>query len=193
MITTTLNRIKRAGFLAPLDQERLLKGLGKAEADDEPLPFAQIVEINGLEDALRCCNVEPQYEREWRLFVVWCCRRVEHWMTDQRSRDALAVAERYAHGKTTKEELAKARRAAEAAAADAADAAREAVASVDAAHAARAACAAAEGPARVAYAGVYVAALAARAEGGTRWAMDAALSAQTAAFLRIVTETEARA
>ncbi len=55
-------------------------------------------------------------ERTMRLFAVWCARQVQHLMTDQRSLDALDVAERYAHGKATKEELDAARAAAWAAA-----------------------------------------------------------------------------
>lgn len=103
-ITTTLNRIRehnpcREGW------ENLLKGLGKTQADDEPLPFARIVEINGLDDALWCCRAEPQYAREWRLFAVWCARQVQHLMTDERSIAALDVAERHANGQATDEEL----------------------------------------------------------------------------------------
>jgi hypothetical protein len=91
-ITTTLNRI-RAHRPCKHGWEKLLAGLGKTTADDEPLPYARIVEINGLEDALWACRVEPQHAKEWRLFAVWCARQVEHLMTDQRSRDALNVAE----------------------------------------------------------------------------------------------------
>ena len=56
-----------------------------------------------------------------RLFAVWCARQVEHLMTDNKSKQALDVAERFAHGKATSGELACANVAA--AAADAADAA----------------------------------------------------------------------
>ena len=129
-ITTTLNRI-RARHPCEDGWRKLLAGLGKTEADDEPLPYARIVEINGLEDALWACRVEPQHTREWRLFAVWCARQVEHLMTDQRSKDALSVAERHANGEASDKELAAARAAASAAAWDAAkdaawDAARDA-------------------------------------------------------------------
>lgn len=48
MITTTLNRIRAHG---PCQDgwSKLLKGLGKTAADDDPLPFARIAEINGLD------------------------------------------------------------------------------------------------------------------------------------------------
>lgn len=103
-ITTTLNRI-RAHSPCQDGWRKLLAGLGKIAADDEPLPYARILEINGLDDALWCCRAEPQYAREWRLFAVWCARRVQHLMTDTRSVSALDVAERYANGMATDQEL----------------------------------------------------------------------------------------
>lgn len=104
MIATTLNRI-RAHAPCDLGWENLLSGLGKTAADDEPLPFARIVEINDLDDALWCCRAEPQHAREWRLFAVWCARLVQRPLTDPRSIAAINVAERYANGHATKEEL----------------------------------------------------------------------------------------
>lgn len=62
-------------------------------------------------------------EKTLRLFAVGCARRVQHLMTDQRSLDALDVAERYANGNATKNELNAARYAARYAAWDAARAA----------------------------------------------------------------------
>ena len=124
MLTTTLNRIRahspcRAGW------ENLLRGLGKSQADDEPLPYADILRINGLDDALWCCRAEPPYSKEWRLYAVWCARRVQHLMTDARSVAALDVAERYAHGQATDDELGAAWAAARAAAEAAAEVAAE--------------------------------------------------------------------
>ena len=122
MISTTLNRIRvhspfREGW------EKLLAGLGKTKADDEALPFSRIVEINGLDDALWCCRVEPDHAREWGLFAVWCARQVQHLMTDPRSITAIGVAERFANGEATEGELVAAGDAAYAAARDAAEAA----------------------------------------------------------------------
>ena len=123
---TTLNKI-RACHPCESGWTKLLKHLGKTSADDEPLPFSVIVESNGLDDALWCCRAAPEYDREWRLFAVWCARRGQHLMTDSRSVEALDVAERFANGLATTQELAAARDAAGAAARDAAwDAAREA-------------------------------------------------------------------
>jgi hypothetical protein len=59
-------------------------------------------------------------DRELRLFAVFCARQVEHLLTDQRSRDAIAVAEKFANGEATSDELAAARHAAAGAAAGAA-------------------------------------------------------------------------
>ena len=46
-------------------------------------------------------------------FACACCRRVEHLLRDDRSRRALDVAERYAAGQATEEELSIARQAAD--------------------------------------------------------------------------------
>ena len=45
-------------------------------------------------------------DKDLRLFAVWSARQVQHLMKDQRSIDALDVAERFAHGNATREELA---------------------------------------------------------------------------------------
>jgi hypothetical protein len=175
MITTTLNRIRAHG---PCEDgwRKLLAGLGKSKADDEPLPFARIVEINGIEDAVWCCRAEPQHKREWRLFAVWCARQVQHLMADPRSIAALDVAERYANGLATDQELAAAR-----------DAAR------DAAWAAEWAAARDEAWAAEWAKALDAARAAARAGDAARdaeWAAarDAEWAKQTAEFLRIVSE-----
>ena len=178
MIVTTLNRIRAHGPCAD-GWAKLLKHLGKTQADDEPLPFATILESNGLDDALWCCRAEPQYTKEWRLYVVWCVRQVQHLMSDQRSIDALDVAERYANGHATDAELETAGGGAGAAAWAAAWAAAGAAAGA-AARAAWAAARAAAGDAARAAAGD--AGDAAEAAGDAR-------DAQSREFLRVVTET----
>ena len=104
MITTTLNRIREHG---PCEEnwKKLLAGLGKIKADDEPLPYAEILRICGFDDALWATRVEPQYAKEWRLLVVAFARRVQDKMTDERSLRVLDVAEAFAHGKATRKEL----------------------------------------------------------------------------------------
>jgi len=121
-ICTTLQHVHDYGCLSEEGWERLLAHLGKACADDEPLPYAVILESIGLEDALACCRAEPGYAKEWMLFAVRCARRFQHRMTDPRSIHAIDVAERYANGGASDEELADARDAALSAAGVAADA-----------------------------------------------------------------------
>ena len=126
MITTTLNRIRQH---SPCHEgwTKLLKHLGKTQADDEPLPYSVIARSNDIDDALWCCRAEPDQWKTWRLFAVWCGRQVEHLMEDERSKNALNVAERHANGEATDDELAAAKDAAKAAAwAAAKDAARAA-------------------------------------------------------------------
>jgi len=122
---TTLNKI-RACSPCESGWTKLLKHLGKTSADDEPLPFSVILESNGLDDALWCCRAAPEYDREWRLFAVWCARQVQHLMIDKRSIEALDVAERFANGSATTQELAAARAAGDAAGAAAGAAAGDA-------------------------------------------------------------------
>ena len=51
-------------------------------------------------------------DQELRLIAVECCRSVQRLMTDQRSINAVDVAERYANGEATDEELRQAQAAA---------------------------------------------------------------------------------
>ena len=178
-ITTTLNRIRAHSPCAP-GWAKLLRHLGKTEADDEPLPFSAIVASNGLDDALWCCRAEPQYDREWRLYAVWCARQVQHLMTDPRSIAALDVAERFAHGEATQGELADAWDAAGDAAWDAAWDAARAAAWAAAGDAARAAARAAARDA------AWTAAQDAAGTAAQDAAWTAARDAQRAKFLEIV-------
>jgi hypothetical protein len=89
-----------------------------------------------------------------RLFAVWCARQVQHLMKDERSLRALDVAEAFANGNATQEELAAACDAAWAAARSAAsDAAWDAAWAVAWAAARSAAWAAASDAARDAASG----------------------------------------
>ena len=108
---TTLNKIRehqpcKDGW------EKLLKHLGKTKADDESLSLLTILDSNGFEDALWCLRAVDGYEKEMRLFAVWCARQVQHFVRDQRSINAINVAEKYAHGQATEIDLKEAREAA---------------------------------------------------------------------------------
>ncbi|MDN7965587.1 hypothetical protein QZM92_26765 [Burkholderia multivorans] len=138
---------------------------------DAEIPLLDILKSNGLADALWSLRCVSGADRDIRLFAVWCARQVEHLMQDQRSKDALDVAERFANGEATEEERAAAWDAAwDAAGAAAWDAAR--AAAWDAARAA-------------AWAASWAAAGAASwaAAGDAAWA--AARAAQTEMFKRM--------
>ncbi|WP_181157202.1 hypothetical protein [Burkholderia multivorans] len=114
---------------------------------DAEIPLVDVLNSNGIDDALWSLRCVSGADRDIRLFAVWCARQVEHLMEDQRSKDALNVAERFANGDASDEELAAARDAAWDAAWDAARAAARAAAWDAARAAARAAAWAAAGAA----------------------------------------------
>jgi hypothetical protein len=103
-IYTTLNKI-RAHSPCANGWTKLLRHLGKTQADDEPLALVAILDSNGLDAALWCLRACEGIDREARLYAVWCARQVQHLMTDQRSLAALDAAERHANGEATDEEL----------------------------------------------------------------------------------------
>lgn len=113
-ITISLNEI--AKFEPCQDGWRkALAALGKTQADNEQIPVSRFLNTNGLDDTLWALRCLPQYDALWRLYAVWCAKQVEQLMTDERGREALRVAERYALGAATGEELAVAHDAAQAA------------------------------------------------------------------------------
>ena len=137
-MNTTLNAIREHSPCAD-GWAKLLRHLGKTQADDDPLPILTVLESNGLDDALWALRAVHGREREIRLFAVWCARQVQHLMTDNRIVDALDVAERSANGLASAVELAAAQDAAHDAARAAALAAARADARAAAGDAARAA------------------------------------------------------
>lgn len=176
MITLSLNEIRDHGPCKS-GWETLLK-YKKDTHWNEQFPLSDIIDSNGLNDALWCLKVRPEHSNLWRKYALWCARQVEHLMTDERSKAALDVAWRHSDGQATDKELADARdvardvarAAARAAAGDAAWAA--AWAAADAAGSAEAAAwAAADSAAWAAWWGAGLA-----AAGDAAW--DAARAAQ---------------
>ena len=139
--TVTLADLRKAGACVSGYNKvvRALQGKEFTEADEnresyirfahkEPIGIRAILDSNGLDDALwalRCID-NAENDKDVRLFGVWCARQVQHMMGDQRSLDALGVAERYANGLATEPETDAARAAAQTAAQAAAFGARDA-------------------------------------------------------------------
>lgn len=119
MVTITLNKIKAH---EPCEDgwEKLLEYLGKTEPDDDEFPLAEVLKSHGLSGALWCLRCLPEHDSKWRLLAVQFARQVQPFMKDQRSINALAVAERYANVEATDSELEDAETAAMDAAEDAA-------------------------------------------------------------------------
>jgi hypothetical protein len=116
MSDTTLNEIRSH---RPCEElwEKLLEGLGKTKADDEPLPYSTILKVCGLDDtlwAIVCCH--PRGLRICAEFALWCAEGVRHLMRDPRSIAALGMARQYLEGNTTFDQLQEAVAAAWAAA-----------------------------------------------------------------------------
>jgi hypothetical protein len=126
MITITLDKIRE---FAPCTDgwAKVLKSKGGTSADmGAEFPLSDVLVSNDLDDTLWCLRCLPEHGKVWRLYAVWCARQAQDLMTDQRSLDALDVAERHAQGQAAYHELAAAWDAAWAAAGDAARAARDA-------------------------------------------------------------------
>ena len=78
-------------------------------AHKDQISLLSILESNGLDDALWALRCVPGVDRDARLFAVWCARQVQYLMGDARLVNALDVAERFADGAATSEELDAAR------------------------------------------------------------------------------------
>jgi len=103
--STTLAEIRKhdpcgSGWL------KLLKGLGKSGADDEPLTLDRILEINGLDDALWALRSVAGIERQARLYACDCAQRVAHLNTDPRVQACIDTARRFANGEAAEQERA---------------------------------------------------------------------------------------
>ena len=105
MITTTLSRIKNSVFFYGSGSYSLperWKVRLKRFKENKPIPFSVLVDIFGIEVAIGCCQAEPQYSLEWRMFAIWCVKRIRYLISDYDVLKSLDVivkeAERYALG-----------------------------------------------------------------------------------------------
>ena len=102
---TTLNKIRsykpcESGWV------KLLKHLGKTKADNAPLSFLTILDSNELDETLWCLRAAPDdWMSNFRMYAIWCAKQVEHLMVDERSKNALVVAQNHALGLATDNEL----------------------------------------------------------------------------------------
>lgn len=71
----------------------------------EPIGMLDILESNGLDDALWATRCLTGHDRDLRLYAVWCARQAEQYTTDPRVKACNDVTERFANGLATAEEL----------------------------------------------------------------------------------------
>ena len=103
---TTLNKLKLKGACKE-GYAKLSEFLGGARnyGKDKDINLLTILESNGIEDTLWCFRVVEGFDKEKRLFAVSCARQIQHLLKDDRSINAINVAEKFAKGEATSEEL----------------------------------------------------------------------------------------
>lgn len=103
-LSTTLNKIWVYNP-CPEGKKIALNLLQKEQPDEEPIPFSRIAEEAGLEKALWCCRAEPEYEKQWRSFAVWCAQYFQTLANDERLSEIIKQAEKCIIGQTTDSDL----------------------------------------------------------------------------------------
>jgi hypothetical protein len=89
--------------------------MGAGFSPDAPITITQILDSNGLDDALWCLRAVGGYDREIRLFGVKQARKVQHLNADPRVEACLKAAEDFSSGLISLEQLSAARSAGSAA------------------------------------------------------------------------------
>lgn len=103
--TVTLSAI-REYCPCPTSWEKLLRHLGKTQADDTAVPLLTILDLLGLDDCLWALRaLPPEGDSEIRLLVCDLVEPAMQYTTDPRPAKTLQVARRYARGQATDEEL----------------------------------------------------------------------------------------
>ena len=103
MLTTTFKLLRKHS--ACKDRYTVLRN-ALNRGDNDPITLVEILDSNGLEDALWALPAVPneqtaERDKLARMFACWCVRQVWHLLTDERSRHAVEVAERYVAGKAS--------------------------------------------------------------------------------------------
>lgn len=112
MLTVTLKAIREHDPCIA-SWTKLLRHLGKTQADDTAVPLVDILGLLGLRDALWALRaLPPEMDSQVRLLACDFASGVLQYTDDPRPAEAIAVARRYAVGEATAEELAAARGAA---------------------------------------------------------------------------------
>ena len=76
----------------------------------EQISLIDICCNNSITEALWATKcLDSTHVRDLRLYAVWCVRRIQHLLTDERSIHALDIEEQFANGKRIEEELKEAR------------------------------------------------------------------------------------
>lgn len=73
-----------------------------------PISLIDIAKNNGISDALWATRCLDGKDIDLRLFAVWCARQVDHLMVESRFMDAIDIAEHFAYGDASKQELERA-------------------------------------------------------------------------------------
>jgi hypothetical protein len=109
-MNTTLKKISQTTRIYwDFNWEMLLKALDKTryegERDETIIEIKTIYELVGFDIAICALETVEGYEKEMRLFAVFCARQVQHLMSHEQYDKLIDVGERYANGEDVETEL----------------------------------------------------------------------------------------